>query len=278
MIKTIRYYSFFILFMYFILFSVEAKEWPDNPDFVQKPFGAANDGFFNYGLIFESEGQRVKAWSNGEVIWTSDTVDSPLLIPGDGLLVLEHDDGFRSSYSCIEKRPGLGNSVADDEWLGYADKDSWIFEIIDIEQSRLVDPITLLPSRENLNAAPIGIVELVSGATRLKLTSETALEPGRWTIVVHDLLSSGSNAIPVEVSLFWVGEGIGNLRFDALEESDNGVVMKTPEPYLFHQIYSQDGQLWFPDILLNAGRGTLELRIQDELGSVVSRSWKLTVR
>ncbi len=253
-----------------VVFTVDSREWPDNPAYVQEPFGAARGGHFSRGLSFLSEGQRVRSWSGGEVIWTSDS--------GDGLLVVEHEDGFRSSYSGIEMRPDLSRNVSRGEWLGYAGEDSWLFEITDIKQSRIVDPITLLPSRTNISSAPVGIVELVNGNRHLELMDEVELPPGRWTVVVSDFLSSGLIAIPVEVSLFWVGESIGSLRFDALEESDNGVVLKTPEPFLFQHVYNPDGQLWFPDVLLNAGKGTLELRIRDEIGRVVSRSWKLTVR
>jgi len=268
----------FITLLINLLPPLVAKEWPDNPAFVREPFGTAEKGYFSHGLSFFSEGQRVKSWSGGEVIWTSDTGNTLNSVPGDGLLVLEHSDGFRTSYSGIEKRPDLDRFVSSGEWLGYAGKDSWEFEISDIKQSRIVDPITLLPSRTDLPVSPVGVVEIVSGSRRLILKDETELPPGRWTVVIHDLFSSGQMAIPMEVSLFWVGEGIGSLRFDALEESDEGIVMETPEPYRFNQVYNREGQLWFPDVLLNSGRGTLELRIRDELGRVVSRSWKLTVR
>jgi len=269
---------FFITLLVNLLHPLGAKEWPDNPAFVREPFGAAEKGYFSHGLSFFSEGQRVSSWSGGEVIWTSDAGNTLNSVPGDGLLVLEHSDGFRTSYSGIEKRPDLDSFVSSGEWLGYAGKDSWEFEITDIKKSRIVDPITLLPSRTGLPSSPVGEVEIVSGSRRLILKDETELSPGRWTVVIHDLFSSGQMAIPMEVSLFWVGEGIGSLRFDALEESDEGIVMETPEPYRFNQVYNGEGQLWFPDVLLNTGRGTLELRVRDELGRVVSRSWKLTVR
>jgi len=270
--------TFSIFFLAGVLIPLGAKEWPDNPSFVREPFGTADSGCFSQGLLFFSEGQRVKAWSRGEVIWTSDSEDTVNSVPGDGLLVLEHQDGFRTSYSGVEKRPDLGRFVSSGEWLGYAGKDFWEFEITDIRQSRIVDPITLLPSRKDLPAAPVGEVEIVSGGRRRILKDETEISPGRWTVVLHDPPSSGSAAIAMEVSLFWVGESIGSLRFDALEEGDDGIVMETPEPYQFRQVYDEEGRLWFPDVLLNAGRGTLELRIRDELGRVASRSWKLTVR
>ena len=167
-----RFVLFLNLFFIFI-FTASAKEWPDNPDFVLESFGTAISGYFSHGLSFKSEGQRIKAWSEGDVVWISSSV------PGDGLIVLEHSDGFRSAYSGIEIRPELDKHVSAGEWLGYAGKDSWLFEITDIERSRIVDPITLLPSRNDLSSVSIGMVELVRGTERLELKNETKLSSGR---------------------------------------------------------------------------------------------------
>ena len=270
-------FLFILLIVSGFPFSAGAGDWPDNPEYVIGPFGTPENGYFSRGLSFLSEGQRLNAWSGGEVIWTSDN-QCPVSLPGDGLLVLEHSDGFRTSYSGIEVRPDLGDSVSGGEWLGYAADDSWLFEITDNKQSRIVDPVTLLPSRNNPPKLSFGAVELVRGSKVLQLGKDTVLTPGTWAVVIHDLFSPEYRAIPAEISLFWVGQSIGNIRFDALEECGNNVVLKTPEPSSYNHIYNYNGQLWFPNVLLIAGKGTLELRIRDELGRVVSRSWKLTVR
>jgi hypothetical protein len=263
------------LLMFLLLifsFSAWGKEWPDNPANLLEPFGIGRSGYFRHGQSFKSEGQRIKSWSGGEVIWVSESVQ------GDGLIVIQHDDGFRSSYRGVEARPDLEGHVFPGEWLGYAGGDSWLFEITDIQRSRIVNPISLLPSRELMPPVSIGKVELVRGTEHLELENETVLSPGRWTVVLNHSSGSGITAIPMEISLYWVGERIGSFRFDALGESEDGTVMETPAPVGFQQIYNSSGELWFPGVVLNAGKGTLELRIRDELGRVVSRSWMLSVR
>ncbi|MCK5736861.1 MAG: hypothetical protein KAH21_10295 [Spirochaetaceae bacterium] len=271
-------YSLLLFLLLFSLFSASAKEWPDDSVLVLDTFGTAASGYFNHGLSFKSEGQRIKAWSGGEVVWISGSGDLSSSVLENGLIVIEHSDGFRSSYNSIEIRPDLDVRVSSGEWLGYAGESTWLFEITDIERSRKVDPVTLLPSRKNLPPVSIGVVELVRGSERLELKNETVLTPGRWTVVVNDFFSSGASAIPMEVSLFWVGESIGSFRFNALAEGDEGIVLETPEPRRFNLVYNSNGELWFPEVLLNAGKGTLELRIRDELERVVSRSWMLSIR
>ncbi len=269
---------FILLQLTFFPAAVGAREWPDKSVNVQEPFGAAQSGHFNRGLSFSSEGQRISAWSSGEVIWIADTGNPPGSVPGEGLIVLEHSDGFRSSYRGIERRPDLKYHVSGGEWLGYAGNDVWIFEITDVERSRIVDPISLLPSRNDMPPVSIGQVEMMRGSDRLDIRDGMQLTPGRWIIIVNEVYSDGSRAIPVEISLFWVGERIGSLRFDAMAESDEGIVMEIPDPRSYDFIYNPDGQVWFRDVLLNAGKGTLELRLRDETGRVVSGSWSLSVR
>ena len=263
-----------------ILFSTDAgaREWPDESSIVQEPFGAAQGDHFSRGLSFRSEGQRISAWSNGEVIWIAETENPPGTVPGEGLVVLEHSDGFRSSYRGIERRPDLKDRVSGGEWLGYAGNNAWVFEITDVERSRIVDPISLLPTRKDMSPVSIGQVEMMRGSNRLNISDGMELKPGRWIVIINDVFSDNSRAIPVEISLFWVGERIGSLRFDAIAETDEGIVMEIPDPRSYEFIYNSNGQVWFRDVLLNTGKGTLELRIRDETGRVITSSWSLSVR
>ena len=256
-----------------------AREWPDDPTNTRGAFGAPEDGHFSRGITFRTEGQRVSSWNNGEVIWVSNTAEiSRGTVPGSGLVVIEHDNGFRSSYRGIERRPDLGRLVSGGEWLGYAGGDDWIFELSDTERSRIIDPLSLLPTRNDMKAATTGRVELLGSGNRIALSEGLELAPGRWTIVVNDVFSDDGSAIPLEISLYWVGERIGAFRFDALSESDQGIVMEIPEPKSIESLYSPGGELWFTDVQLNAGKGILELRIRDETGRVIPRSWNLIIR
>lgn len=276
--RTLNLFLFIsILFIHFSV-SLAAREWPDDTSYVQTAFGSPIDGNFSRGLGFRSDGQRVTSWSDGEVIWITDSSNSPENVPGEGLVVVEHEDGFRTSYRGIESRPDLNDDVSRGDWIGYAGDKRWIFEIADAERSRIVDPISLLPSRTDIPMLPIDKVELTRSGNSLDLVDGMDLNPGRWTVVIHESAAGSGKAIPLEISLYWVGERIGNIRFDALADTEEGVVLEMPEQKKYEQIYNGNGQIWFPDVLLNSGRGTLELRIRDETDRVISKSWGLSVR
>lgn len=255
-----------------------AGEWPDNPKSIASSFGSPGNGRFSRGIEFSSGGQRVNAWSEGEVIWTSGGLNRSNAPPTSGLVVIEHDGGFRSAYRGIETRPDLDVIVSGGEWLGYAGRGSWSFEIHDNKRSRIVDPLSLLPSRTGVTAISPGSVELRRGNSQQVARDGLELNSGPWDILVNDIFNGSGRALPLEISLYWVGVRIVTLRFDALAESGGGMVLETPETRAYEEIYDDSGQIRFPEVFLNTGRGTLELRVKDESGKVATRSWVLNLR
>jgi len=253
-----------------------AREWPDNPDVAVSSFGTALQGKFTQGIRFVGEGQRVYAWSEGETIWTTKS-PSPAPMNRD-ILVLEHENGFRSAYRGIEYRPDLDFIVANGEWLGYTSEGHWSFEIRDTKQAKIVNPLSLLPSREGLPSPIPEQVVLQNGNSRVRVADGLELHSGFWDVIVHNLLSETGRAFPIEISLYWVGAGVGTFRFDALTESDTGLMMETPEPRHFDSVFDPAGQLRFPDVQLSSGKGILELRVRDESGRTATRSWNLNIR
>jgi hypothetical protein len=75
-----------------------------------------------------------------------------------------------------------------------------------------------------------------------------------------------------------VGELLGRIRFVSLSESPNGVLLEVPEERTLETMYDEQGRILFPDLMLNAGRGTLELRVSDELGRVTTQNWNIVVQ
>ena len=255
-----------------------ARDWPDDPQAVTGAFGDSVDGAFRRGLEFAADGQRVRTWSSGEVIWTSGPSSSEDAVPSEGLVVIEHPDSFRSSYYGVEARPDLEDRISRGQWIGYSGSESWVFEIRDDEMEKLIDPLTLLPAREDVSAPRLGEVYLVSDDGQRALTSGMTIPSGRWSVMVDAAYAGSPQAIPSEISLYWVGERVGILRFDALREQDGQVVIEAPDALSHDSVYGPDGTLALRNILFNVGQGTLELRLKDESGTVVSRSWNLSVR
>ncbi len=100
---------------------------------------------------------------------------------------------------------------------------------------------------------------------------------GRWTLTMALNTDPAQYAVPVEISLYWVGERVSLLRFDALVEKENRIQLETPQVRNYSEVFDGSGNLVVGEVLANAGRGTLELRIKDETGRVTIRSWRLSV-
>ena len=247
--------------------SAAAEDWPDNPENAAAEFGRPEDGYFGRGVDFTAEGQRVTSLSRGELIW-SGTAPSAA---GEPLIVLEHEGGFRSAYRRVNPRPDLHGTVLNGDWLGYADSDTWAFEIYDSMQSRIVDPETLLPARPKPRASTSLRVTLIRDNREIPLRDGMTAAPGLWTVAVE-------GTVPREIDLYRLGESIAALRFDSLAEVEGRVVMETPDPAVFEDIYDEAGRVLFRGILLNAGRTSLQLRVRGKDGETFSRTWNLNIR
>ncbi len=258
-------------------FAVFSRQWPDSSQAVTSSFASAIEDGFAMGMEFETPEERVTAWGSGELIWhSSEEGSSPLA--DEGMVVVEHSDGFRSYYCGLDVRPELKNNVLEGEWLGYSGLEGWRFVISDFRQGRIVNPLGLLPVRTVENPPRLGLIELSRGGEILTVENGMSIAPGRWSLTVDAVHNNAGNAIPVEISLYWLGTLAGFVKFDSLEETNGFVVLNSSRPMAFDEVYISGGQLVFHDISFNEGRGNLELRIKDEKGNVLSREWNLVVR
>jgi len=258
--------AFLLIFLVGGLGSV--MEWPDESGRVLSTFGAAGKRHFQRGLTFKSEGQLISSWDAGEVIWAD---------PFRGIVVVEHQNGFRSVYLGVEPLYNLELELGDGQWLGYARGETWRFEIIDTKWSKLVNPILLLPARSGISSSAAGTLEvLMPDGTFMEIRDESVLSTGPQTIAVNGVFPDGNFAAPTEISLYWIGERIAKLQISALRESEDGIVLETPRPLRYESVFGPNGKTWFPDIRLNEGRGELELRIEDEIGRVSVRRWNIS--
>ena len=253
------------------------RQWPDDPGLLTSSFSEPGDGGFSRGLAFRSEGQRIGAWSDGEVIWMSGP-DEGAGAPGSGLVVIEHPGGFRSSYRGVAYRPDLGAAVAAGDWVGYADGSEWVFGITDTERERIIDPLASLPARTASPVPSMASLVLSGRDGETVVRDQMTVSPGKWTVYAEPSASVNGLAIVAELSLYWVGQSIAGLRFDSLTEEDGVVVMETPEIRTFDGVFGPEGRILLGEVSLNAGRGVLELRVRNDTGRIVSRSWRLDVR
>ncbi len=254
-----------------------AHQWPDNQDALSSSFGAAMEWGFARGIDFATSGDRVYAWGAGEVVWVSSGANEEFSL-NPNFVVLEHPDGFRSGYRHVAPRPDMREHVREGEWLGYSDNSGWTFTITDVHKKQIIDPVKLLPVRSVEGESRLGTVELVRRNNIMEVVDGMAVSPGLWSVALDAEYSGAPGSVPVEISLYWLGERMGFIRFDSLTEQDGRVLMAAPEPAAFNALYDARGYLIFHDVLFNAGQGLLELRIKDEQGRVRLQKWNVIMR
>ncbi|OQX29072.1 MAG: hypothetical protein B0D92_05595 [Spirochaeta sp. LUC14_002_19_P3] len=264
--RTVRFILFILLGFPSLL---TAQSWPDNPNKVRALFGQPTDGNFERGMEFEAEGQRVTAWADGEIIWNGASLlnsDSP----GGQFVVIEHEKGFRTSYQNLDSRPDITQHVSRGDWLGYSGSGTWRFQIMDIMQSKIIDPLLLLPNRamdisDNLK------VYLNHGGGMEEVKDGLFIRPGTISLMLE-------GTAPREISLYWLGRQINSLRLETLTEKNGGIAAETPAPAAFEDIHDSENRLILRNISLSSGMGLLELRILNKQNKKYSLSWKVTVQ
>ncbi len=231
------------------------------------PIGGLRVGLFG-GSEFDALKRRAVAWDDGEVIWAGPApFDSN--ISGEQVIAVEHENGFRTFYKGVQGRPNLERTVIQGDWLGYANDVHWAFHIVDTRRSRIVNPVYLLPSWEDDEVISGFKVFFMQDNRRVELVKDLTLIAGQWSLAIE-------GRIPMEISLYWAGENLVSIRFESLSEKDDIVVMKTPTPVTYNQVYDEKGRLVLRNITFSPGTGTLELRTGNARNKI--RSWNLTIQ
>ncbi|MCG8453707.1 MAG: hypothetical protein MI717_11050 [Spirochaetales bacterium] len=253
-----------------------AQEWPDAPERLTALFGHPDHDGYSQGVEFAPEGQRIESWNDGEVIW-SGGLNTPLDVPSRSLVVVAHPHGFRSLYRGVDPQPGLEQEILKGDWLGYASPEGWNFSVKDTQRGCLVNPVDLLPVREERFPLSRKTVALRRGKDQVILTDSIQVPSGVWTLTIQDAANLAGGGIPTEYSLYWLGQRVAQVRFDALVEADGVIMMETPEAIEFQGLYGAQGELLLGSVVLSAGRGTLELRVKDDAGESMAQSWTIQV-
>ncbi len=258
----------FLLLFIFTLTGLIAQQWPNAPDRILEFFGEPLSGHFRRGLEFDSLERRVVSWDDGEVIWAGPLpFDSN--VSSEQLIAIEHENGFRTFYQGVQGRPNLERTVIQGDWLGYANYVRWAFHIVDTRLSRIINPFYLLPAWEGEGDEGISKAFLTQSSRRVELINDLPLIAGKWSMAIE-------GRIPMGISLYWAGENLFSMRFESLSEEDGIVIMETPTPVTYNQVYDEKGRLLLSDITFTPGVGTLELRTGNARNKI--RAWDLTIQ
>lgn len=249
-------------------------DWPDEPDRIISSFGMSWGGDFERGLRFRAVGQRVAAWHSGELIWISQS-DNSSDIPGQSIIVLEHENGFRSVYSGLESRPNINRSIGRGEWIGYADKEAWQFQIIDTQNSRIVNPAILLPQKKySGNWHPIE-ARISVGNTMLPIQNDMLLPPGNRNLSLMGIVPT---IIPIKLVIYWRNQETSSILFDTLVSRNNTVLLENPFERTYQDVYDSYNRLIIRNILPDSDdstEGTLMVKLEGARGNTYTWNWRL---
>ena len=259
-----------------IFSSLAAWDWPDDPNRIISAFGQSWSGQFEYGIRFRAEGQRVTTWHPGEIVWTNRT-DNSISVQNKYLIVIEHDNGFRTIYRGVECRPDMGNTVQQGDWIGYADREMWQFQIIDTRNSRIINPAHILPQIKYDRILPKPDVKLSMGETELQILDNMHVPPGYWDIILTGITST---IIPLNLTIYWRNQKRYSLEFNTLTVKDNVVNLESPVLRTYNEIYDMYNRLLFRDILQSpndSGEGILKIRLESARDNQYTWEWKLNL-
>ncbi len=139
-------------------------QWPMDPADITTGFGfAGSGGGMLRGVEFDAEGQDVVAAFDGTVVFRdTGTGDTGMSARAGGMVVLDHDNGWRTIYSGLAPE-GLaaGEQVLSGRSIGTA-AGRVRFEMYDRRRGLYVNPLLLLPLQDTESEAQIAGIRLVS--------------------------------------------------------------------------------------------------------------------
>lgn len=221
-----------------------AFDWPVPDTGILSTFGTKKGGKFAIGLSLSGNNKSVYAIEDGEIIFSVDSGSPGSKLPsglGD-LVVIRHDDGLKSIYSHLEE--GSVQPHEDTDYLvrrgtsiGRVGDTGWSygrqlgFAVLDSEFNQFVNPLLLLPSVMDSAKPVIGDVWLQKGDIIIPLEDGQAVAPDTYTLAAEifdpsEYTNGFTPMAPFSVTLFLNGSEIIRYSFEALQESDNGIILQ----------------------------------------------------
>ena len=145
--------------------SLIAWRWPVDPGAIERGFAERYDGeSIERGLLFDASGAEVAAVADGVVAYRdSGESGRPGISRRGGMIVLDHDNGFRSIYSGLRgPGPAVGERVLRGRTLGVGGEEGLRLEIYDRRNGWYANPSSLLPYPEVEPLTGVGGISVVS--------------------------------------------------------------------------------------------------------------------
>lgn len=280
-----------------------AWEWPVKDATLAADFAADWHGSFLAGIYVRSTEVLVRAVHGGELVFYSagqrrDHRAFPMT--RNGLLVVSHDNGLRSSYLGLQSdsvrdfaaKSGAGNyAVKQNEIIGMmpakadGSPEPLFIQIADTRLGGLINPLAVLPRLADERPPAIAGVEyVVEGGGRLAMRDRAEIQGGKFQLYVQARDAYGLQGrgtligLPQDIKVLLNGV----LQYDSSKQAlymrpDNTRELTlSRNPFgSFSALHPQDNFLYMGEYQLSDGVNRLEIRTADLQGNRSSVSFRL---
>lgn len=278
-----------------IPFLVAAFDWPVEERNIITTFGTNEGDHFAVGLRLAGKESPVWAADEGEVVyyWNEEQKQGALPCGLGNMVAIEHPKGLKSLYGHLDEfslSSGEENDyhVGRGDYIGHIGDSGWTsgnqlaFAVFDSEFHQIVNPLLVLPSMLDVNEPVIRNVGLWFGDTVIPLENGITIDPGRYNLTaeIFDPSQYANLWTPMaafSISIFVNGSEVKKIVFEALQELDGRVIMRSTEKSDFNQIYIDDQRMWLDKLDLISGKTSIEIIVRDYAGNEASIIYQFDV-
>ncbi|TVR05219.1 MAG: M23 family metallopeptidase [Spirochaetaceae bacterium] len=270
----------------FCIASVGAWQWPVDGGVLVTGFAQLHHDGFSRGVLFAGDDAVVRSAAAGEVVF--------FLAPGHrahplgNFVALSHDGGFRSVYTGLEDvelSDGVTSVVAGERLgivggSGFARGRRVGFQIIDEELDAFVNPMLILPPREDRRSPVIVSILLERDGQTIAASAVTSYgPPGAARLLVETFdpsAETGTTLVPLapyEIVVELEGREIRRITFETLQARDGSVVLAGR--YRADALYRGERLLDLGEIVVGERPVPLAVTVRDFAGNRVRRTVSL---
>jgi hypothetical protein len=251
-----------------------AFEWPLESPTLVSTFGTPADRAYSVGIVVSSGDETVKAVDSGDVVFSSEGDEGPLMGLG-AWIALSHERDLMSVYAGLRPSavPAYLKVAGGRAVLGLAGSDGgkgfrMRFMLFDREKGRWVNPLLFLDPVKDLKVPVIRSAYLKRDALPMDLSQVRAVRQGISELIA-DFGDPGPSAAaeagnaPFQIQVILNGTERLNLLWDTAREKAGRLLFFSGEGVALEDFLAPDGKYRIGLIPVVRGRTTLEIIVSD---------------
>ena len=268
---------FCFLFALIIAVSLHAIQWPmEEPELIHG-FGNTGEGVVESSIRLKGKDGQVRSYNEGELIFLA---REGYGLPGtEGMVILQHEGGFRSCYSGLDVEKNLENRsyLKEGDPLGTTDR-GLEFSIRDSALNQWVNPFFMFSVEDDLLEPVVEDVILTRDGQTYSLGDSSTLAAGNYRLKVRisdRMDEAGAVLFPYSVKIRYLGQVQFSLALDSLVSRQGRMYFEGNGSRPADSIFTEEGYLDAGEIIINQGRGLLEVELTDYRGNRTTRAFPL---